>query len=363
MFKSLLRDQKLILLLLLAAIVKVWALKPAWVERYYTYGAYPYISRTLRFLFGWLPFSFGDLVYLTAGVYLLVKAYKYGRIVKTRQVKTYLVMVVVKKFLYLVLIMYILFNVLWGLNYNRIGIAGQLALDVQPYSTEDLTRLTAVLQQRMNFYAGQIDTVQRAILNQNAPLFAEGIATYAEAEKKHSFLSYSCPSLKPSMYTHIGHFIGFTGYYNPFSGEAQLKTSIPVFLKPFVVNHEMAHQLGYGKENEANFVSFLAGRESLNKEVRYSTYFEMCLYAIRDLRRKDSVAAGIMMEQWHPQVKRDYDALTDYLLRSVNPVEPFFSQFYDRFLKMNNQPKGTRTYSEVVAWLIAYLKKYGEEAI
>jgi hypothetical protein len=44
-------------------------------------------------------------------------------------------------------------------------------------------------------------------------------------------------------------------------------------------------------------------------------------------------------------------------------VEPFVSVFYDNYLKMNNQPKGNRTYNEVTSWLISYLKKYGAEAI
>jgi hypothetical protein len=35
----------------------------AWVETYYSQGAYPYISQFFRFLFGWLPFSLGDICY------------------------------------------------------------------------------------------------------------------------------------------------------------------------------------------------------------------------------------------------------------------------------------------------------------
>jgi hypothetical protein len=50
-------------------------------------------------------------------------------------------------------------------------------------------------------------------------------------------------------------------------------------------------------------------------------------------------------------------------VKSENAVEPYISKFYDQFLKLNRQPKGTRTYNEVVAWLIAYQKKYGVEAI
>jgi hypothetical protein len=62
-------------------------------------------------------------------------------------------------------------------------------------------------------------------------------------------------------------------------------------------------------------------------------------------------------------VKKDYRSYLQYIYDSKNVVEPFVSVFYDNYLKMNNQPKGARTYNEVTAWLIAYLKKYGPEAI
>ncbi len=65
----------------------------------------------------------------------------------------------------------------------------------------------------------------------------------------------------------------------------------------------------------------------------------------------------------HEQVKKDYRSYLQYIYDSKNVVEPFVSVFYDNYLKMNNQPKGARTYNEVTAWLIAYLKKYGPEAI
>jgi hypothetical protein len=36
---------------------------------------------------------------------------------------------------------------------------------------------------------------------------------------------------------------------------------------------------------------------------------------------------------------------------------------YGQFLKANNQPAGKRSYNEVVAWLVAYYKRYGVEAL
>jgi hypothetical protein len=363
MFRSLLRDYQLLFLLFLAVLIKILSFQKLWVERYYTYGVYPYISKVLRILFGWIPFSIGDLFYLGVICFILYKAIKFGILLKRRQVKKYLFLVILKKTLRFALYVYLSFNILWGLNYNRQGIATQLQLDVQPYSLDDLKQLTTVLHDRVNSCALGVDSVKRLELNKNRNVFREGVVAYQYVKDRYPFLSYEVPSVKASFFSNIGHYFGFTGYYNPFSGEAQLKTTVPFFLKPFVVNHEIAHQLGYGKENEANFVAFLAGREARNTEVRYSIYFEMYQYAFSDLSRKDTAAAKQFRATLHPQVKKDMEAFSNYLYRTRNIIEPVISSFYDQFLKWNSQPKGKKTYNEVVTWLVAYGKKYGLEAI
>jgi hypothetical protein len=363
MLKSHFRDYKLLILLSLDVLIKVLSFQKPWVERYYTYGFYPYVSKILRYLFGWVPFSIGDLLYLSLVCFILYKAITYGILLKRRQVKKYIFLVLLKKTLHFTLYIYISFNILWGLNYNRQGIATQLRLDVQPYSLEELQQLTSVLQNRLNQYAVDVDSLKRIELNKGRNLFREGALAFRVAKVRYPFLEYEIPSVKASFFSNIGHYFGFTGYYNPFSGEAQLKTTVPFFIKPFVVTHEIAHQLGYGKENEANFVAFLAGRESLNKEVRYSIYFEMYLYALSDLARKDSASARQFRERLHPQVNRDFEAFSNYLRRTRNIIEPVISRVYDQFLKWNSQPKGKRTYNEVVTWLIAFGKKYGIDAI
>jgi hypothetical protein len=363
MFKSLLRDKLFLALLILTSLIKILSFNESWVEHYYTYGFYPVISKVLRFMFGWLPFSVGDLLYLTAAIYLLLKVFKFLRILSKRQLKQYLTRVLLKKTLRFVLWVYLIFNIFWGLNYNRLGIAAQLKLNVEPYTVQDLDSLNFILQQRLNTYASSVDSVNRNTLNHNRILFDEGITAYKRIQSSMPFLAYPYPSIKPSMFSGIGHYFGFTGYYNPFTGEGQIKTSVPFFLKPFIVTHEIGHQLGYAKENEANFVAFFACRSSTNPEFRYSLYFEIYQYAIRELYRRDSVKAKMYREQLHPRVKKDIKELMNYLIRSKNPVEPWITNFYDEYLKLNNQPKGKLTYDEVVAWLIAYQKKFGLQSI
>jgi hypothetical protein len=363
MFKSLLRDRLLISLLIVSILIKAFSLNAEWVERYYTFGFYPVISKTLRALFGWIPFSVGDLLYITASIFLILKAWKFIRLLVKRQLKQYLSLRLFGKYLKLVLWIYIVFNVSWGLNYDRQGIAKQFGLEVQNYTPADLYELTSALQKQLNFYAAKVDSLKRLPLNNNRTLFKEGIASYKNASRQYPFLTYSNPSIKPSMLTYLGEYFGFTGYYNPFTAEAQLKTTVPVFTKPFIVCHEMGHQLGYAKENEANFSSYLAGRISDNIEFRYSVYYDMYGYAMNDLLVYNPLCFIELKKSEHPQVKKDNRTYREYILKSKNAVEPVMSMAYDRYLKLNKQPSGKQSYNEVVDWLIAYMKKYGKETL
>ena len=361
MLKSLLKDRFLVLLFLFALLIKLASLNSSWVEQKYSNGIYPPLGSSLRALLGFFPFSVGDLLYAAAGLYLFYLLYK--AIVAIRA-KGFLKVLPggLRKGLKIALVIYIWFNAFWGLNYNRLGIGHQLALQKQPYSLNELTALTLTLQQRLNFYAAQVDTTERINL-QGSALQKQTVAAYAAAQKPFFFLLYPNPTIKPSLFTGVGHYFGFTGYYNPFTGEAQIKTTIPSFLKPFVALHEVAHQLGYAKENEANFIAYLVGKNAGNSHFLYALYYEMYRYALREIGNRDVVLAQTFKQQLHPRVLADNEQLKAYLLSTKNKIEPLMTLFYDQFLKANRQQSGVQTYNEVVALLLAYSKKVGLQAI
>lgn len=364
MLKSLLRHRFLLFLIFLALFLKLFSLNEAWVESCYTYGFYPVLSQSLRLLLGWIPFSIGDLLYIAAGVFLVLKVVKFFRLLFTRRLRSHLSWAVFRKYLRLLLGIYIVFNLFWGLNYYRQGIAAQLGLDIRRYAQPELRDLTQTLHARLNSYAARVDSLRRNRLHNNDTLFNEGIRSYGAIVSAYPFLRYRYPSVKASLYGSMGKYFGYTGYYNPFSGEAQLKTSIPVFLKPFVINHEIAHQLGYGKENEASFVSYLVSRSAQDLDFRYSVYYELFNNAWRQCRCSgDTAFASALHQTLHPRVLADHNEQVRYLQSTRNAIEPFMSGAYDRYLRLNNQPSGKATYDEVTAWLIAYMKKYGREKL
>jgi len=228
---------------------------------------------------------------------------------------------------------------------------------------EELNTLTFTLHKKLNEYAAQVTEAQRDSFNKKSRLFTLSSDAYRQVSVQYPFLKYNPVSVKPSLFSYLGNYLGFQGYYNPFSGEAQANTTIPRFLEPFVTAHEIAHQIGYAKENEANFVAFLASRSSPSPVLKYSLYFDMYNYAIGEVYRRDTAAANYYQRTLHPQAKRDYTEYRDFYIRYRNPVEPVIMWAYGHYLKANNQRAGKQTYNEVVAWMIAYYKKFGIEAL
>lgn len=346
------------ILLAISIAIRIFAFDRELVESFYSTGIYPYIASGLRVLSGWLPFSLGDLVYLLVILTIIYKIVKHRR--RITQYKLYITGLQKKGFRWMniCLLVYIVFNVLWGLNYNRKGIQHQLRFAREPYSKEALALMNELLLQKVNAYREQV-THQNIMFPEGDSLFNKAIAAYQQASTKYQFLQYRPASIKKSLYSWLGNHMGISGYYNPFSGEAQVISNIPVFLQPFVSCHEIAHQLGYAKENEANFVGYLVATGYGDPAFKYSAYLDLFLYANRNLYTADSTNAKSIRKQLHPLVEKDIDSMRAFYLKYQNPVEPYIRWVYGKYLQANDQPSGMMSYNEVVADLIGYYKKYG----
>lgn len=349
----------MIFLIVLSIAIRIFAAYPAAVEKYYSTGAYPYISALQRILLGWIPFSVGDLFYGVGGAYLLFSLVKLIRqIVNKRADKKYFKTVSLN-FITAALGVYVVFNLFWGLNYNRRGIDYQLNLDELNYNSEDLTRVTRLVAEKMNELQ-PASKLTRQQLQKKKYLFSHAIGAYKNLSQHYSVINYKYPSVKPSIFSYLGNYLGFTGYYNPFSGEAQVNTTIPLFARPFTTCHEIGHQLGYAKESEANFAGYLSATSSGDSAFLYAVYFEMFAYAGRYLYYIDSVALKEINGNLSPAVKNDIKELREFYRRYDTPLETAIDRLYSQYLKANQQPSGKMSYNEVVAMLIAYYKKNGK---
>jgi hypothetical protein len=246
----------------------------------------------------------------------------------------------------------------WGYNYERNSLEKDLSLDVEDYNTDQLYHLADTLLQQVNRYKIALgDSVNATHPGADSTaMFGQAVTAYKLAGQQWPSLKYRHTCIKPSLYSQLLNYMGVGGYLNPFTGEAQVNVTTPGFLHPFTICHEVAHQLGYAPEEEANFVGYLVADNSPDLRFRYAANFEMFMYSVRQLRRQDTTLAGQLWRKTVPGIRADVRQMRDFYDRYRSPVDGYTAMIYDQYLKANKQEKGIRSYSEVVGWLIAYFK-------
>lgn len=350
---------KWIVAIVLIIGIKIFTSNQLWVEQFYSCGFYVFFSKILRILFGWIPFSLGDILYFLAFCWVIWKIIKNARKLIIKELTKKKAFQKVLKIVLFFASIYIIFYLFWGMNYDRKGIAFQLQLTPHSYDTADLFMIENILLEKVNS-AKMVVIKNHEKYPSTAQLILDAKKSYDEVHKKFPFLKYDRISVKSSFYGKLGDYMGFTGYYNPFTGEAQINTTVPPMLRPYIATHEMAHQLGYAKENEANFVGYLAAVSSQDTLFHYSAYLDLFLYTNREIYYFDSLSSRNIMEKLNPQVKADIEELRQFSLSHKSFLEPLISWMYGNYLKLNNQPQGMYSYNAVVGMLIAYYKKYGK---
>ena len=326
---------------------------PVFIERYYSNGIYPYISSFFRIILGWIPFSFGDVL-LAFGVFIFIR-FLY-RLIQNR-FRNF-----IPKFIHFVAVLsliYFCFYLFWGLNYYREPLAKNLNYQQKKYTTEQLQKVTEHVIEKLNEYQLQItknDTLKIDNPYQQKEMYTMAVSGYDNLTKDFPQLSYQFSSVKSSLMSLLQSYNGTSGYLNPLTGEAQVNDRIPKTSYPTTTCHEMAHQIGFAAENEANFVGFLAANYNDDVYFKYASYRMAFGYCISELRKRDNQLSQQLWKTVHKGIIKDFNASYNFWQEYKNPFEPLVKKGYNAYLKANKQDKGVASYSYVVDLLISYFE-------
>lgn len=334
------------------AFIKIIAQFPEFVEQFYSNGLYLFISKLMRYAFGWLPFSIGDILYTIATIYIL----RWLFVNRTRIIKD-------TKFWFLdvfcaLSIGYFAFHLLWAFNYYRLPLHQTLELQKE-YTTEALINTTKTLITQSNAVHLAIrnnDTLKVEIPYTKQELLDKVPEGYTELSKEFPQLSYSPKSIKKSIYSLPLTYMGFSGYLNPFTNEAQIDGLIPSYKYPTTASHEVAHQLGFAAENEANFIGSMAAMHHKDMYFKYSGYTFALRHCLHDLYKRDPETYKTLIKTLNPGILKNYEEAQNFWNDYQNPIEPLFKTTYNSYLKANNQVGGINSYSYVVALLVNYIE-------
>jgi len=333
--------------LLTIVLLTIFQHTPVFIEKVYSETLYPVIAFVNRWFSGFLPFSIGDLLYFWGFSYLIYQLIQL--LIKFKKPGAQL-----QKISFFLLKTIWIFYLSWGLNYYRLPLAQLIHLSTENYTAEQLIAVTDTLINRANkmqFQLTENDSIPVEIpygfenILKKAPLGYRQIAGYIG-------IDYKMSCIKASLFSKQISYMQVSGYLNPFSGEAQVNKFYPKIFIPSIASHEVAHQLGFAPENEANFLGYLAATHHTDKYFQYSGTIDALYYFLIEIRRYDKELYKKTLKKIHKGILKNFRAAYEFSRRYRFPVD--FSSTYDTYLKINKQKSGIGSYNEMVRLVIAY---------
>ena len=304
-----------------------------------------------------IPFSLAELLIVLIPVILvLLIFYAVRRKTKTwRSVISYSVTL-----LSAVSVIFSLFVLGYGVGYYVPTLDEKLALDSEPVSAEDLRDTALWLSDEILLLTSDIyygtdgaSIMPYSLTEMNDKL----MEAYGKLNEQYDFLQRLDSNIKPVMASVAMSYAHLTGVYTFFTGESNLNIDFPDYTLPYTAAHEFAHQRGIARENEANFVAFLACVASDDPYLQYSGYLNLYEYVINALYSANREMYSEVRSQLSLRVTNEmraysafYDKYRDSQAGKVN------NAVNNTFLQANGAAEGTKSYGMVVDLAVAYYK-------
>lgn len=254
-----------------------------------------------------------------------------------------------------VMAVYAAFCLLWGVIFYGDDFIRKSGLKNDKISTEQLETVTEYFAQLANDYAplvprdesGACRSDRQAILRRSDEVFRA-------TEQRIPCLAGPDIRAKGVFFSRVMSYIDFTGFFFPITGEANVNMDFPEALFAFTVAHELSHQRGVGKEQEANFVAVMACLDYGDAEYCYSACLMAYIYLGNALYKADNAAWQQVYSTLSLEVRADLKANNEYWARFDTPVQTISNTVYEGFLQSYDQQLGLKSYGACVDLLVNY---------
>ncbi|MCI8468667.1 MAG: DUF3810 domain-containing protein [Eggerthellaceae bacterium] len=334
---------------------------PDVIEALFSRGVYPWLSSAVALVPSLVGFSVAEwaalafvvalVAYVGRGARRLVRAHG-GR---SRRWQAYRL---ATGLIGIVGAVWLAFMLLCGLNYYRHTFAEDAGFDVRPSSTEELIALCDELAAEADERRAQLGGVDpgayaasRGGFEAYARRAVEAVGALADDYPVLARPLYSPP--KPVLASELMSYADIAGMFFPWTVESNVNVDPPFHAQPATMAHELAHQCGFMREDEANFIAYLACGRSDDELVRYSGTMLALDYALGALAREDPQAAAAVREGLSEEVRADRRASAAFWAAYEGPVAQVSHAANNAYLRANDQSDGTRSYGRMVDLLLA----------
>lgn len=324
--------------------------------QWYATIIFPLFNNTFGRLSSLLPFSVLELGLYITFIALLILFFRIIWLLLHRSPHLKLLL---SKILYrglcIISSLLLVFTMTGSINYSRSTFASSYGLPVQESTSEELTKLTLLLIEDISYLTNQIEVDQNNLLSlEKINLQDEAVAAMKSLGDRYPLLAGYYPNPKPILFSSGMSYLGITGIYSPLTLEANYNRDVANYVIPFTICHELSHFKGYMKEEEANFIAYLASRDSSSNAFQYSGTLNALIYSLNALYANVSLDEYKAVYALIPErVINEIAYSRQYWQAHTAPITEIAKATNNKYLMANAQTSGTKSYGKMVDLLLA----------
>lgn len=252
---------------------------------------------------------------------------------------------------------------LHGYNFYRLPVSELMGLPDAPHTVAYLQQVTIDLARRASEERGQLEENEEGCLELSKPIsqvLSRAGEGYSHLQETYPFLWGVVNRGKPVMLSHWWSYTGITGMYFPYFAEANVNIDVPHSSIPATAAHELAHTRGFAREDECNFLAYLACSYSPYAEDRYSGYLSAYILCSNALYEADQEAWNEAYAFCSEAVRRDLQERSRYWKAFQGGVQEVSTAVNNGFLQAQGQEEGVLSYDLAVELILRW---YADQAL
>ena len=312
----------------------------------------------LSLLTSWIPFSLGEAVIILLPLALFLVL----RLAVRRYCGSWRAAFVYVGILFsVVATLFSAFTLGFAAGYRGSALDQKLELERAPVSAQELYDTALILVDNINSLTEEVDfgndgfSVMPYTLSEMNRHLNDAYTMTVDVDG-YGFITHVDSRVKPVLVSEVMSYMHITGVYSFFTGEANINVNFPDYTIPYTAAHELAHQRGIAREDEANFVAFLVCIGSEDPYIRYSGYLNVYEYVINALWRADKDLYYKAVAHLNDEVKHEMTAYNRFYDKyRESTVSQVSNTVNNSYLQSQGTP-GTRSYGMVVDLAVAYYR-------
>ena len=330
---------------------------PEVVEKAYSNAFFKFLGQLISSITGILPFSLAEISLILLVLAILFYIMRtIVRLIKPVDSRLKTVFRFAINILISASIIYFSFVVLWGLNYSRLPFSTIAGLETHPASVNELAEMCESLVIRTSEMRTRVNEDKNGVMalpKGKTEALKRANKGYDNASKTYPQLGGRFGQPKPVLLSELMCYTGITGVYFPFTAEANVNMANNASMVPSTICHEMAHQRGFAREDEANFIAYLTCKAHPDTDFQYSGHLLALLHSTDSLYRYDREKYYQLSAKYGAGVKRDINDINNFWKKYEGPVEKMSTSINNAYLKANMQNDGVYSYGRMVDLLLA----------